>query len=148
LHDIRSDNVSKGLRPGDKKNFQTILDAAENGDLAIIQAARRCGGKEVALICAVGTGEDEKDVRFTPLAVMMEEDPFESFIPFTVDPDQTEYIQRGKPVASQNAQLLAMSMAAEAMKREAEDVRHNEDFRLAAATLSGELSGRAQALTS
>lgn len=140
--------MSKGLRPGDKKNFQTILNAAENGDLAIIQAARRDGGKEVALVCAVGATEEDEAIRFTPLAVMVEEDPFESFIPFTVDPDKTDYIQRGRPVASKNAKLLALSMAADSMQREAQDVRHNEDFRMAAAELAQELSGRFAALNS
>lgn len=135
------------LRSGDKKNFQTILNAAENGDLALVSAVRNATGEDVGLICAMSAVEDAPgETMIMPLGVMIEDNPFELYTPPGGLDDQ-ERVQKGKPIASQNAQLLALSSASSSLKLEAEDVRHNEDFRMAAATLASELSGRAHALT-
>jgi hypothetical protein len=134
------------LRSGDKKNFQTMLKATENGDIALVSAIRRSDGSNVALACAMGR-EDDGSIMVVPLAVMVEGgNPFNDFIPAggTTDPER---VMNAKPVASQNAQQTALDRAADLIKKEAQDVRHNEDYRLAAATLAQELVGRSHALS-
>ena len=135
------------LRVGDKQNFQTIMKAAENGDLALVSAVRNSDQANVGLVCAMSAVEDlPGETMIMPLAVMVEGNPFDMYTPPGGFDDQ-DRVQKGKPIASQNAQLLALSRAATAIDNEAKDLRHNEDFRLAAATLASELSGRAHALT-
>jgi hypothetical protein len=42
------------LRKGDKANFETLMRAAESGDLALMEVRKRSDGKTVAAVCAVG----------------------------------------------------------------------------------------------
>lgn len=72
--------MSNKLRDGDKRNFETLLAAAQNGDLALLLATRRADGAEVALVCAVNR-DDDASYAFIPLAVMVEGNPFEDFDP-------------------------------------------------------------------
>src|SRR5262245_35126082 len=67
----------KKLRKGDKKNFETLKEAGRNGDLCLISSRRKREGKQVALVCAMRY----KDGYYypTPLAVMIEGNPFEDF---------------------------------------------------------------------
>ena len=67
------------LRRGDKANFETLLRAAENGALAIVSAIRKSDGKNVALVCAMGYDVEAKLFLPSPLAVMVEGNPFELF---------------------------------------------------------------------
>lgn len=71
------------LRECDKQNFQTLLRAAQDGRLALLDCRRRSDGKSVACVCAVGQ-EGELAV-FTPFAVMVEDNPFELFDPPTAE---------------------------------------------------------------
>ena len=69
------------LRKGDKTNFQTLLKAAQSGDLALLSARRKSDVAKVALICAMGRREEEGETFYypAPLAVMVEGNPYELF---------------------------------------------------------------------
>ena len=62
---------------GDRQNFQTLINAYENGGLALVSAIRKSDQKRVSLVCAMQSGKDE--IRPIPMAVMIEGNPFELF---------------------------------------------------------------------
>ena len=62
----------------DRKNFETLLRAAAQGDLALVSAIRKVDGKQVALVCAM-QANDDKTVTPVPFAVMVEGNPFDLF---------------------------------------------------------------------
>jgi hypothetical protein len=68
------------LRDSDKANFETLKRAAANDDLALMDARRKSDDAKVALVAAVYLFDDE--YRIVPLAVMIEGDPYEDFVPF------------------------------------------------------------------
>lgn len=79
--------ASKPLRQADKENFQTLLQAAANGGLALISTTRNSDGKQVALVCAMSY---ENGAYYpAPLAVMVEGNPYEDFEDPT-DPDPSD----------------------------------------------------------
>ena len=65
------------LLPGYKANFETLKQAAENGDLALVSAIRKADQAPVALVCAMNF--DGKFYRPAPLAVLVEGNPYELF---------------------------------------------------------------------
>src|SRR4051794_35575357 len=65
------------LLQADKANFETLLRAHTNQDLALVSAVRKNDQKPVALLCAMS--RQGKWIRPIPLAVMIEGDPFEDF---------------------------------------------------------------------
>lgn len=67
------------LRKGDKANYDTLLRAAINGDLALVDLRRKSDGKSVAGLCAIGVDGGEFEI--IPLAIMIEGNPFELFDP-------------------------------------------------------------------
>jgi len=67
------------LTTPDTQNFATLLLAASRGHLALLEVRRRSDQKAVAAVCAVGL--DGADYLFTPLALMVEVNPFEAFDP-------------------------------------------------------------------
>jgi hypothetical protein len=71
------------LSKGDKSNFATLQRAQNNGDLALMSAIRRVDRKPVALVCSVG--RDGPTFAFTPVAVMIEGNPFDDFEPSRTD---------------------------------------------------------------
>jgi hypothetical protein len=66
------------LRKGDRKNFQTLLRAANDGALALVSAIRKADQQPVALVCAMQTNPDDT-ITPVPFAVMVEGNPFELF---------------------------------------------------------------------
>lgn len=62
------------LRAGDKANFETLLRAARNGDLALVETERQSNGEYVALIVAMG--REDGELVMTPLGEMVSGDPF------------------------------------------------------------------------
>lgn len=66
------------LKKGDKKNFQTLLRAAEQGAVALVSAIRKADQKPVSLVCAMSSNEDGT-ITPVPFAVMVEGNPFELF---------------------------------------------------------------------
>lgn len=69
--------VSEPLREGDCKNFDTLLGAAAHNAVALISAVRKSDHAQVALVCAVNHDGDLFEP--VPLAVMVEDNPYELF---------------------------------------------------------------------
>ena len=61
-----------------KENFNTMLKAAKNGQIAAVSAVRKEDQKPVVLVCAMQTNEDET-ITAVPFAVMIDGNPFELF---------------------------------------------------------------------
>lgn len=68
------------LNPSDKSNYETLIKAAEAGNVALMDVRRRSDGKSVAAVCAVGFDGDNQ-YTFTPFAIMVEGNPFDLFDP-------------------------------------------------------------------
>lgn len=68
------------LREGDKANFRTLKRACKSDDLALISTTRKSDGADVALVCAIGL-DNEGNALISPLAVMIEGNPYELFNP-------------------------------------------------------------------
>jgi len=66
------------LLEGHKKNFATMMEAADNGDLALVSAIRKRDRANVALVCAISAAGGEM-LTPVPFAVMVEGDPYELF---------------------------------------------------------------------
>lgn len=64
-----------------RRNFQTLLQAAENGDLALMECTDAQTGEPRYVICAVG--RDGSDYLFTPLGHLHDGNPFEAYVPPT-----------------------------------------------------------------
>jgi len=138
------------LRKGDKANFQTILEAAENGDLALVSAVRKADDADVALVCAMG--HDEQHSYPIPIAVMVEGSPFTTYhdpagagaYPHAPDEIADDRILRGKPVSSQNARKAALSSLADLAADQGVHPGNDDDFRSAMSELAQELEKRAE----
>ncbi len=61
-------------------NFNTMLKAAANKDLALIQCTDAKTGEPVATICMVNQ-DAEGNVEFQPVAKMFNTNPFEELLP-------------------------------------------------------------------
>jgi hypothetical protein len=68
-------------------NFETLLRAAKNKDLALMQCTNKLTNAPVIVICAVMQTNDE--YQFVPLAKLFEGDPYEELDP--PDPDAAPY---------------------------------------------------------
>lgn len=68
------------LLDGYKRNFETLLAATNNGDLALVSAIRRADEQPVALVAAI-QHEEDGSCSIVPLAVMIEGNPYELFDP-------------------------------------------------------------------
>jgi hypothetical protein len=60
-------------------NFQTLLHAAENGDLALMECADALTGETRYVICAVG--REGSDFLFTPFGHLADGNPYEAYVP-------------------------------------------------------------------
>lgn len=68
------------IEPHHKQNFEMLLRAAKNGDLALVDARDKETGETVRLIAAIQSPtEPGGDYLIIPIAKMIEEDPFERF---------------------------------------------------------------------
>ena len=67
-----------------RANFQTLLNAAANGDLALMECADAVSGETRYVIAAVGR-EGEEFV-FTPFGHLADGDPSEAYLPPTATP--------------------------------------------------------------
>lgn len=77
------------LSEADKTNFSTLLKASYEDSLCIVKAIRKSDNSEVALVCAVSQTPDSM-YSFTPLAVMVEGNPFEDFSMDCLDSNETD----------------------------------------------------------
>ena len=62
-----------------RENFQTMLRAAENGDLALMECADAATGAPRYVIC--GVGHENEDYLFTPFGHLAEQNPYEAYRP-------------------------------------------------------------------
>lgn len=62
-----------------RANFQTLLRAAGNGDLALMECTEISTGEIRYVICAVG--RDGEDYVFTPFGHLADGNPFETYRP-------------------------------------------------------------------
>ncbi len=60
-------------------NFQTLLRAAENGHLALMECADALTGEPRYVICAVG--REGSDFLFTPFGHLADGNPYEAYVP-------------------------------------------------------------------
>jgi hypothetical protein len=66
------------LQEGDRKNFNTLLKAAKNGDLALVESRRNSDGQYVALIAMVYQ-EPSGEYVIVPVGEMVAGDPFQLY---------------------------------------------------------------------
>ncbi|WP_068074323.1 DUF6117 family protein [Novosphingobium lentum] len=62
-----------------RDNFQTLLRAAANGNLALMECADSATGEARYVICAVG--RDDGDYVFMPFGHLADGDPYEAYTP-------------------------------------------------------------------
>jgi hypothetical protein len=67
------------IQKGDRQNFETILNAAKNGDLALLECADASSGEKRSVVCAVN--RDGKDFVFVPLAKLFIGNPYDELTP-------------------------------------------------------------------
>ena len=75
------------IEPGYIANFQTLLRAGDNGDLALLDCRDRATGAPVRVVAAVCTDPD--GVTFVPLAKLFDGDPHEELDPPGYDMEAT-----------------------------------------------------------
>lgn len=68
------------IEKGYQANFNTLLRAAKNGDLALVECTDAKTGKKVVAICAIAAAPN-RQVEISPLAKMFDGNPFEELIP-------------------------------------------------------------------
>lgn len=61
------------------RNFRTLLSAAANGDLALMECADARTGEPRYVICAVGRAKGE--YLMTPFGHLHDGDPYEAYVP-------------------------------------------------------------------
>lgn len=62
-----------------RANFQTLLDAAAHGDLALMECSDAVTGEPRYVICAVG--RDGSDYVMPPFGHLHDGSPFEAYLP-------------------------------------------------------------------
>jgi hypothetical protein len=67
------------LLKGYKDSFYTLLRAAKNGDLALMECDDKQTNKKAAVVCAVN--RDGGGYEFIPLAVLPDGNPYQRFVP-------------------------------------------------------------------
>ena len=68
------------LAIGHKANFETLSEAFEAGDVALMECELRGTGEEVAVICAANRLENG-EIEFVPLAMFFNGNPYELLNP-------------------------------------------------------------------
>lgn len=67
------------IQKGDRRNFETMLEAAKNGDLALLECADAASGEKRSVVCAIN--RDSKDFVFVPLAKLFIGNPYDELTP-------------------------------------------------------------------
>ena len=75
------------LPPGHKKNFETLQRASDDRSLALMECLDRQTGKQAAVLCAVNV--DGGTYEMVPVAMLLEENPYERFVPAGELPAET-----------------------------------------------------------
>lgn len=66
------------LKKVDRKNFNTLLDAARAGHLALVECTDKVTGRYVATICACNEGAE---IEMVPLAKLFDGNPYDELDP-------------------------------------------------------------------
>lgn len=66
---------------GHRANLETIIRAAKNGDLCVMECTDKATGKPVIALCAAG--RNGKEIVMSPLAKMFDGNPYEELDPPT-----------------------------------------------------------------
>lgn len=74
--------MSLTLSDAHKTNFETLLEAAHNGDVCLMSCVDRRTGGMVPVLCAVSRLEDGS-VEMIPLGTLFTENPYEILDPPT-----------------------------------------------------------------
>lgn len=69
------------IKKGYKANLETLIRAAKNGDLALVECKDKATGKIVVAVCAIGHSNGEYSI--TPIAKMFDGNPYEELNPPT-----------------------------------------------------------------
>lgn len=64
-------------------NFETLLRAADNGDLCLLECTDWATGKPVMAVCAVQQDDDE--LMFVPIAKLFDGNPYKEIAPPSTD---------------------------------------------------------------
>jgi|SRR6185436_3179841 len=86
------------ITKGNKKNFDTLIKAARNGDLALVECFDKRLGKPVAVVCAVSLvkeGDIEGKYEFLPFATMFDDNPYDILLP--PNPEGGFYSEEDEP---------------------------------------------------
>ena len=83
------------------RNFNTLLQAAKNGDLALVSAIRKKDNSPVALICAINhNSPTHSPITLTPIAELIQGNPYQLY----QDPTETkDKRRRGNPYRNTKA---------------------------------------------
>ena len=65
---------------GHKRNFQTLVDAFQNEDVALMECQLAATGETVAVICAANRLADG-EIEFAPFAMLFNGNPYEMVNP-------------------------------------------------------------------
>jgi len=84
---MASTPIPPRLKKGYKTNFNTLLRAAERGDLALVSAVRADTNEPRALVCAMQRNEDGT-ITPVPFAEMIIGNPFELYHDPTMSTEQ------------------------------------------------------------
>ncbi|TIW96526.1 MAG: hypothetical protein E5V59_10910 [Mesorhizobium sp.] len=77
-----------------RSNFQTLLRAAGDGNLALMECADAATGQRRYVICAVG--REGADYVFTPFGHLADGNPYDAYRP--PDPDDAKgFLQKSEP---------------------------------------------------
>ncbi len=68
------------LARGYKANFETLRQAFQNGDAALMECQLATTGEEVAVVCAA-TRQPDGEVEFAPFAMLFNGNPYEMLNP-------------------------------------------------------------------
>lgn len=62
-------------------NFSTMLRAAQDGQLALMECTDKATGKPVTVVCMVNPAEDGEDIEMVPVAQMFDVSPYDVLEP-------------------------------------------------------------------
>ena len=72
-----------------RANFTTLLRAAADGNLALMECADAITGEAHYVICICAVGRDGTDFVFTPFGHLADGNPFDAYVPPSVSlPDE------------------------------------------------------------
>jgi len=77
-----------------RSNFQTLLRAAGDGNLALMECADAATGQRRYVICAVG--REGADYVFTPFGHLADGNPYDAYLPPAPD-DANGFLQKSEP---------------------------------------------------